>query len=159
MTQTCPECSEKVEAVDTPMIDTLLIPAYKCHSFPQKPGGVITCVYCDFSGGSIYDRPDQPNSVTIRACFRYVNNLKNPTKGVCGKYECREKLEMVVTKEKGVKNMGYRDRRSSDRGDRTMHKAKCADCGEDCEVPFQPTEGRPVYCRECYQKHRPPRRY
>ena len=37
---------------------------------------------------------------------------------------------------------------------REMHKTKCADCGKECEVPFKPTEGRPVYCRECFQKHR-----
>lgn len=42
-------------------------------------------------------------------------------------------------------------------GERQMHKATCADCGNECEVPFKPTEGRPVYCRECYQKHRKPR--
>jgi len=42
-------------------------------------------------------------------------------------------------------------------GEREMHKATCADCGKECEVPFKPTEGRPVYCRECYQKHRKPR--
>ncbi|MHA2394680.1 MAG: CxxC-x17-CxxC domain-containing protein [Promethearchaeota archaeon] len=45
--------------------------------------------------------------------------------------------------------MGYRSYRP-----RTMHNAKCSDCGEDCEVPFKPTPGRPVYCRECYQKHK-----
>ncbi|MCK4437513.1 hypothetical protein KAV47_00440 [Candidatus Bathyarchaeota archaeon] len=39
-----------------------------------------------------------------------------------------------------------------------MHKAICSDCGKECEVPFKPTEGRPVYCQECYAKHRPPRR-
>jgi len=39
-------------------------------------------------------------------------------------------------------------------GKRTMHKATCDDCGKECEVPFQPTEGRPIYCRECYKKHR-----
>ncbi len=39
-------------------------------------------------------------------------------------------------------------------GNRTMHKATCADCGNECEVPFKPTEGRPVYCRDCYRKHR-----
>jgi CxxC-x17-CxxC domain-containing protein len=38
-------------------------------------------------------------------------------------------------------------------GPREMHKATCADCGAECEVPFKPTEGRPVYCRECYPKH------
>jgi len=40
---------------------------------------------------------------------------------------------------------------------REMHKAVCADCGQECEVPFKPQEGRPVYCKECYQKHRPKR--
>jgi CxxC-x17-CxxC domain-containing protein len=37
-------------------------------------------------------------------------------------------------------------------GPREMHKAVCADCGQECEVPFKPTEGRPVYCRECFAK-------
>lgn len=40
---------------------------------------------------------------------------------------------------------------------REMHKAICADCGKECEVPFRPREGRPVYCKECYAKHRPKR--
>jgi CxxC-x17-CxxC domain-containing protein len=39
-------------------------------------------------------------------------------------------------------------------GPREMHKAKCSDCGNECEVPFKPTEGKPVYCRECYPKHK-----
>ena len=34
----------------------------------------------------------------------------------------------------------------------TKHKAVCSDCKKDCEVPFKPTEGRPVYCKECYPK-------
>ena len=37
---------------------------------------------------------------------------------------------------------------------REMHKAICADCGQECEVPFKPTEGKPVYCRDCYRKRR-----
>ncbi|MEK6932870.1 MAG: CxxC-x17-CxxC domain-containing protein [Nanoarchaeota archaeon] len=39
-------------------------------------------------------------------------------------------------------------------GPREMHKATCADCGQECEVPFKPIEGKPVYCRDCYQKHK-----
>ncbi|MFH1063858.1 MAG: CxxC-x17-CxxC domain-containing protein [Candidatus Woesearchaeota archaeon] len=38
-----------------------------------------------------------------------------------------------------------------------MHKATCAECNKECEVPFKPTEGKPVYCRDCFQKHRPQR--
>lgn len=37
---------------------------------------------------------------------------------------------------------------------RKMHKATCSECGEECEVPFKPTEGKPVYCKECYRKKR-----
>ena len=39
-------------------------------------------------------------------------------------------------------------------GPREMHKAVCSDCKQDCEVPFKPTEGKPVYCKECYPKHK-----
>ncbi|HJN57013.1 DNA-directed RNA polymerase [archaeon] len=38
--------------------------------------------------------------------------------------------------------------------DREMHKATCSECGNECEVPFKPTEGKPVYCRDCYRKRR-----
>ncbi len=35
-----------------------------------------------------------------------------------------------------------------------MYPIKCADCGTDSEVPFEPKQDRPVYCKECLQKHR-----
>jgi CxxC-x17-CxxC domain-containing protein len=35
-----------------------------------------------------------------------------------------------------------------------MYKAICADCGEECEVPFKPDEMTPAYCRECYSKRK-----
>ena len=41
---------------------------------------------------------------------------------------------------------------------REMHKAVCADCGKECEVPFKPDPSRPVYCRDCWSKRRGPRR-
>ncbi len=45
--------------------------------------------------------------------------------------------------------------RSFDRGPREMFDVKCSDCGKDSQVPFKPTEGRPVYCRDCYASKRP----
>jgi CxxC-x17-CxxC domain-containing protein len=42
--------------------------------------------------------------------------------------------------------------------DRPMYDAVCSDCGKETKVPFEPQEGRPVYCKDCYQKHRPPRK-
>ena len=40
------------------------------------------------------------------------------------------------------------------RGPRQMHPAVCSDCGAETQVPFKPIEGKPVYCRDCYQKHK-----
>ena len=37
---------------------------------------------------------------------------------------------------------------------RQMFPAVCAECGKDTEVPFEPREGRPVYCSECFNKIR-----
>lgn len=45
---------------------------------------------------------------------------------------------------------------------RKMFKATCSDCGAECEVPFEPTEGKPVRCLDCFRKNRPsrgPRRF
>ncbi|MDD4137496.1 MAG: DNA-directed RNA polymerase [Methanoregula sp.] len=38
-----------------------------------------------------------------------------------------------------------------------MTKTICSDCGKECEVPFNPTEGRRVCCRNYLPKHRKPR--
>ena len=39
-------------------------------------------------------------------------------------------------------------------GTRSMHKVICAVCGQVTEVPFLPTQGRPVYCQDCFQQIR-----
>ena len=30
----------------------------------------------------------------------------------------------------------------------------CPDCGKETTVPFEPRQGRPVYCSDCYRKVR-----
>ena len=39
-------------------------------------------------------------------------------------------------------------------GDRQMHTVTCANCGVETQVPFQPTQDRPVYCRDCFNSMR-----
>jgi CxxC-x17-CxxC domain-containing protein len=34
-----------------------------------------------------------------------------------------------------------------------LHQAECADCGCKCEVPFKPILGKPVFCRDCFNKN------
>ena len=34
---------------------------------------------------------------------------------------------------------------------RTETRTECSDCGVETTVPFKPTQGRPVLCRQCFQ--------
>ena len=36
----------------------------------------------------------------------------------------------------------------------TKHTAKCDACGKECEVPFKPTAGKPVYCDDCFRNNK-----
>lgn len=45
-----------------------------------------------------------------------------------------------------------RGRQGNDSRERTYTRAICADCKKECEVPFKPSGGRPVYCKECFSK-------
>jgi CxxC-x17-CxxC domain-containing protein len=50
------------------------------------------------------------------------------------------------------RNNNFRD---NDNGPREEHKAKCDKCGKDCILPFKPTQGKPVYCRDCFREMKP----
>ena len=40
------------------------------------------------------------------------------------------------------------------RGPREMFSATCSACGQQTEVPFRPTSGKPVYCSSCFAQRR-----
>jgi CxxC-x17-CxxC domain-containing protein len=37
---------------------------------------------------------------------------------------------------------------------RVETRATCSQCGKETTVPFRPTQGRPVLCRECFTQKR-----
>jgi CxxC-x17-CxxC domain-containing protein len=37
---------------------------------------------------------------------------------------------------------------------RELFTVVCDDCGQETQVPFQPSQDRPVYCRECFGRRR-----
>ncbi|HEY6182203.1 MAG TPA: zinc-ribbon domain containing protein [Terriglobales bacterium] len=37
---------------------------------------------------------------------------------------------------------------------RVETRTSCSQCGKETTVPFKPTQGRPVFCRECFQARR-----
>ncbi len=60
--------------------------------------------------------------------------------------------------EKGLQNEPQRckdcriARKNAARPAREMFTATCASCGAEAKVPFKPTEGRDVYCSDCFAK-------
>lgn len=48
------------------------------------------------------------------------------------------------------KKKSWGNDRGGDRGPVTMHRATCADCGRNCEVPFRPNGEKPVFCNDCF---------
>ncbi len=55
---------------------------------------------------------------------------------------------------KDFRRGGNRDRRNirNKKDFKEKFKVICAECGEQCEVPFKPTAGKPVLCDRCFNK-------
>ncbi len=63
--------------------------------------------------------------------------------------DCREKR-----KNQGRGGGGGGRPHSSEGRQRQLYDATCAACGASTTVPFEPTQGRPVYCRDCFRSRR-----
>lgn len=78
----------------------------------------------------------------------------------CGKEFIWTAGEQEFFAEKGFVNEPKRcpqcraARKNGGKPQREMYDAVCASCGKPCKVPFKPTEGRPVYCSDCFAKMR-----
>lgn len=60
--------------------------------------------------------------------------------------------DCFAQKRGGDRRDDRRDNRRDDRRERRMFSAICDKCGKPCQVPFQPTEGKPVFCDACFDK-------
>ncbi len=89
-----------------------------------------TCDEC----GSLCEVPFKPSigkPVFCNNCFRKENSLNSFKRSDEKRYNDRD---------------FDRDSRSG------MHSAICDECGDECEVPFRPTGGKPVFCHNCFKK-------
>ncbi len=53
---------------------------------------------------------------------------------------------------RGFSRNSFNDRGS--RGPVELHQAVCDNCRKNCEVPFRPTSGKPIFCSDCFQNNR-----
>lgn len=116
----------------------------------------------DSFGGSNYDRP----AMFDATCAKCGSACKVPFKPngrkevFCSK--CFEtngggsresnfgSRESSFGSPRGPRMFDKRDSGGSNFSDRQMFGATCDQCGERCEVPFRPTNGKPVLCSNCF---------
>lgn len=66
--------------------------------------------------------------------------------------------EQEFMQKKGFKNEPLRckecriARKRAAKPPRELFDAICANCGAEAKVPFEPRDGRPIYCSECFSK-------
>ncbi len=85
---------------------------------------------------------------------------KTLTCKACGQEFVFTTGEQEFYAEKGFQNEPARckpcriSRKNALRQQRVMYTGVCADCGQEAQVPFQPTDGRPIYCSDCFSKQK-----
>lgn len=96
------------------------------------------CAKC----GSACQVPFVPNGrkeVFCSRCFSEMNGGERDTRNA-QRFERRDNRPKMYDNRDGGSNFS----------DRQMFRATCDQCGQSCEVPFRPTNGKPVLCSNCF---------
>jgi CxxC-x17-CxxC domain-containing protein len=140
----CDECGKECEVPFRPTGDK---PVY-CSECFEKRGNVSP----RRSGGGDFRRPSFDDKQMFQAvcdeCGRECEVPFRPTgdKPVyCSR--CFESKGNI-----SPRRSGGRDSRRQSFDDKQMFRAVCDECGDECEVPFRPTSGKPVFCSRCFEK-------
>jgi CxxC-x17-CxxC domain-containing protein len=81
----------------------------------------------------------------------------------CGEEFVWSAGEQLFFAEKQFKNEPKRckackAKRTNNRGGSSRERIEthttCSECGKETTVPFRPTQGRPIFCKECFQKRK-----
>lgn len=100
----------------------------------------------DSGGRGDYSRPEMFDAV----CDECGRKCKVPFKPSGDKpiycSECFEQVSGGSSRRPERRDSGRRQFR-----EKRMYHAVCDECGKDCEVPFKPTGGKPVFCDDCFR--------
>ena len=94
---------------------------------------VLTCIDC--GGQFVFTAGEQ--------LFFYDKQFKNEPKRC---KSCKSKRVAVLNSSPFP--------REGQRSSRVETRATCSQCGKETTVPFKPTQGRPILCRECFTQKR-----
>ncbi|KKT51194.1 MAG: hypothetical protein UW42_C0005G0002 [Candidatus Collierbacteria bacterium GW2011_GWB1_44_197] len=116
----------------------------------------------NFSGGQNYARRDFTNRGSDRS-FGSAQDRPELFDAVCAQCgsACKVPFRPNGRKEVfcskcfennggGSRESGFGDSRRPQMYDKQLFRATCDQCGQSCEVPFRPTNGKPVLCSNCF---------
>ena len=134
----CPSCGEPLHASDS------------------KPDFNVACNRCDYTGYRVLSSDfNRLNGLDSSNLNREGTRWSSEAEGMLGHDGARPYLSPVADHRRGWTHeiprqaARSRSRQGRDRPRREMHDAKCTLCGVDTKVPFKPTMGKPIRCREC----------
>lgn len=112
-------------------------------SFRDSDSPGMHSVTCDKCGKSceVPFRPTGNKPVYCSDCFRRQDSRGDRDSSRGSSYERRDSRRF----DRG-------NRRSRDE-ERVMTDVVCDKCGKECQVPFKPTPGKPIYCNECFKNN------
>lgn len=112
-------------------------------------------------GGGFSDRSSERRTMHDAICSQCGNSCQVPFRPTGDKpVFCSD----CFRGKEGSESRGFDRNRESSRdfgrkdfgrfssGEKQMHDAVCAECGDECEVPFKPSSDKPVYCSQCFGK-------
>lgn len=91
------------------------------------------CAKC----GGVAKVPFKPNGRKEVFCSKCFGEMNGENQGGDSRFESRGG------------NRSYSDR---PRFEKPSFRAICDECGDNCEVPFEPRNGKPVLCSDCFAK-------
>lgn len=95
------------------------------------------------------DKKFDRHSKSDQTSSRYSRD-DQPVRSYRNSRDERPSRDRYTRDERPPKNRYSRDERKLE-----MHTVTCGDCGDKCQIPFEPKFNRPVYCSTCFQKNKP----
>tara|TARA_B100000965_G_scaffold212036_1_gene177166 strand:- start:2369 stop:3682 length:1314 start_codon:yes stop_codon:yes gene_type:complete len=143
----CPPCGEDLIASDT------------------TPDFNVECPRCDYRGFRSLSNGfghgfEIPKGSDIQKLNRPGERWSSEAEAMLGHDGARPYLSPVADHRRGwaheipesAKRTPSSRGRGGGRSQREMHPAKCTLCGTQTKVPFKPTPGKPLRCRDCMEK-------
>jgi CxxC-x17-CxxC domain-containing protein len=104
----------------------------------------------DHKGSNSYDEAPKMYKATCDNCGKQCQVPFKPTNGK--PVYCSDCFRTMGGGSDEYKKKDSRRYNESNYDEKRMYTAVCDECGKTCEVPFKPSNNKPIYCSDCFEK-------